>query len=469
MNAQIKRANRSEPRMRVAIIGGGPGGLMTAHLLEQQALSCCDITIFEADRRLGGKIVTRQFDSAPALYEAGTAELYDYSRVGADPLRQLIAELGLSTRPLAGQTVVLNNRILKNDDDVRRELGENTWKVLRQFHRDARSTISPRDYYESDWKEESNDPLSTESFRDFLLRVPDETARHYIEVMLHSDVATEPEHTNAMYGLQNYLMNDPDYMRLYTIEGGIERLPKELAKRIKARILLHQPVVRVERTPEDDYRIFSRCGDQVVCEDFDFLVVALPNNWTLGIEWGGNLAEVMRRHHAHYDNLAHYLRVSVLFKKPFWRERIAESYFMLDAFGGCCVYDESSRHNDNSHGVLGWLLAGEAALTMSNLNDHALIERVLHSLPPQLHYRREWFVEGRVHRWVGSVNGLPRGYPAREPDARHLPDPQENPWLFVVGDYLFDSTLNGLLDSAEAVAEWISEEIAEDRLEKKAA
>ena len=464
-------ANGSKRRMEVAIIGGGPGGLMTAYLLEQRAPSSCAITIFEATCRLGGKILTNCFNTGAGVYEAGTAELYDYSKVGPDPLRQLVANLGLTTRPLTGQTVILNDRILTTDGDIRWELGENTWRALRRFHRKARATITPEDYYQSDTKERSDSSLSRESFRTLLSRIPDENARRYIEVMLHSDVATEPEHTSAMYGLQNYLMNDPDYMRLYTIDGGIERLPKELTKRIDGRVLLTQPVLRVERTPQDNYRIFSRSRNQVVTKDFDFIVVALPNNWILNIEWDGALLDVMRRHHAHYDNLAHYLRVSVLFKKPFWREQIAESYFVLDAFGGCCVYDESSRHDGSSNGVLGWLLAGEAALTMSNLSDDAIVERVLYSLPPQLRYRPEWFVEGRVHRWVGSVNGLPGGYPRLEADSRHLPDPRDNPWLFMVGDYLFDSTLNGLLDSADTVAEWIAEEISEYSAgaEKKAA
>ena len=34
--------------------------------------------------------------------------------------------------------------------------------------------------------------------------------------------------------------------------------------------------------------------------------------------------------------------------------------------------------------------------------------------------------------------------------------------LFVVGDYLFDSTINGVLDSADYVAEWLAEEIQAD-------
>ncbi len=32
----------------------------------------------------------------------------------------------------------------------------------------------------------------------------------------------------------------------------------------------------------------------------------------------------------------------------------------------------------------------------------------------------------------------------------------EHPNLFLVGDYLYDSTLNGVLDSAEYVSDWIA-------------
>jgi monoamine oxidase len=436
---------------------------MTAYLLEKRIPSGCAVTLFEASDRLGGKVVTRQFSTAPVTYEAGAAELYDYSQLGPDPLREMIDEFGLTTSPMSGATVVLGDRILTSDADVRRVCGEDTWKALRRFRRRARSLISPPEYYESDWKEDNADPLSRHSFRALLATVPDETARRYIEVVVHSDLATEPEHTNAMYGLQNYLMDEPDYMRLYTIDGGIERLPQELAKRVTARVQLNQPVVRVERTSQG-YRVSSRRRGVLVSEEFDCVVVALPNNWIPAVEWGGPvLAEAMRRHHAHYDYPAHYLRVSVLFEKPFWREQIAGSYFMLDAFGGCCVYDESRRNGGGGYGVLGWLLAGEAALTMSNFEDGVLVEKVLDSLPHALRRGREGFLEGRVHRWAGTVNGLPGGRPAREPDSRHLPEPTQHPRLFVVGDYLFDSTLNGALDSADVVAEWVVEELAEVR------
>ncbi len=75
-----------EQKIKVAIVGGGPGGLFTTWHLEAKAGTECDITIFEATGRVGGKIVTGQFPGA-GPYEAGVAEIYDYSRHGPDPLR----------------------------------------------------------------------------------------------------------------------------------------------------------------------------------------------------------------------------------------------------------------------------------------------------------------------------------------------------------------------------------------------
>jgi protoporphyrinogen oxidase len=88
----------------------GASGLITAFLFERRSHSPCDITIFEAQPRLDGKIVFRQFKSAPMLLEAGVAELYDYSHVGRDPSRELVAELGFEVTPMDGRAVVFGHR-----------------------------------------------------------------------------------------------------------------------------------------------------------------------------------------------------------------------------------------------------------------------------------------------------------------------------------------------------------------------
>ena len=457
----MSRYPTPQPRASVAILGGGPGGLMTAYFLQHAYGAAVDVTVFEASGRTGGKVVTNRFTGG-VPYEAGAAELYDYSEAGPDPLRELIADLGLSTYPMDGRAVFVGDEQVTSDADVGRALGQTAARAVAAFSRRARAAISPADYYESDWQGDNADPLCAQSFADHLAAVADPAARHYIEATVHSDVATEPRHTSAAYGLQNWLMNEPGYMRLYGVDGGLERLPAAMAARLSADVRLNARVTAV--TADDGGKFRVTVAGEPDGPAFDYCVAALPNYWLPAIRWSGpSLARAVADHHAHYDHPAHYVRVTVLFRRPFWRDVVRGSYFMLDAFGGCCVYDESARCPDANAtaGVLGWLLGGSAALTLANLDDRALVERVLASLPASLSHGRELAVDARVHRWVGAVNARPGGYPLRDPDGRHTPDPDRHPNFFVVGDYLFDSTLNGVADSADCVAGWIAEEEAD--------
>jgi protoporphyrinogen oxidase len=460
---------------RVAIVGGGPGGLMTAYQLQKRCKVPYEVTIYEAGKRLGGKVLTRSFAAAPVIYEAGAAELYDYSQVGEDPLRELVESFGFKVKAMAGPDVILDENVFKGFADVGREYGASARQSLVEFHQRAERWMSATEFYDSDWKAANEDPKSRTTFEDELMLVPDADARRYLRTMVHSDLATEPHRTTAAYGLQNYLMNAAGYLQLYTIEGGIAQLMTALAEESTADVRLQQRVTRVEHGAEQTLRVYSRrIGDGPIgqdsigegligqewedcVEEYDFVVAALPNNYLPAIEWGDEAsAEAMKRHHIHYDYPAHYLRVSVLFRNVFWREHLHGSYVMLDAFGGCCLYDEGSRNECGDYGVLGWLLAGEAAVTAANYSDEDLIAMVLDALPSYLQHGRELVLEGHVHRWLGAVNGLPGGRPAQDPEARHVPEPAR-PNLLVVGDYLFDSTLNGVLDSADYVAEMLAE------------
>src|SRR4051794_39782162 len=110
---------RSTMRKMIAVVGGGPGGLMTAYHLQQRATTPLSVTIFEASDRLGGKVLTGRFAAAPVRYEIGAAELYDYSQLGPDPLRELVDRFDLPTFPMAGETVVMDGHVLSTDADIR--------------------------------------------------------------------------------------------------------------------------------------------------------------------------------------------------------------------------------------------------------------------------------------------------------------------------------------------------------------
>ena len=453
---------------RVAIVGGGPGGLFTAWHLERMMATPVSLTILEASHRLGGKVCTASFAAAPVTYEAGAAELYDYSPVDDDPLRQLVRHLGLPTVSIGGAAVFVAGRPIANLDDLASACGENARHALMSFDTRARSAMTAGEFYESG-ADHAADAAAGGPFVGLLDGITCADTRRYVDVMIHSDLATEAEETNCGYGLQNYLMNDPAYMRLYCIAGGNEQLMRAIAVRLAAAVRLGTAVTEVRDGPDGAIRLRLQTQGQATHEDFDVVILALPMDALERVRFvGASLADALRRHVEHHAHPAHYLRVSVLLDRPAPPLPGYDAYLMLDAFGGTCLYVESARDPCAAHGVLGWLLGGAAAVEMAGLPDEAVVAAVLASLPVPLAACREQVLETRVHRWTGAVSALPGGWTRLPADRRHRPSPA-HPKLFVVGDYLYDSTLNGVLDSAEHVAGWVAAEQMPERLAAPAA
>jgi protoporphyrinogen oxidase len=242
-------------KSRIAVVGGGPGGLFTSYFLNEFCGDLCQVTLFEAGPRLGGKVLTRHFTGAPVPYEAGVAELYDYSGTGPDPLRQFVEKLGLSTVSMDGPCVIMGDAILQTERDIRELLGASALKAIRAFQKRCRALCSRTEYYEGHSQDDNRHPWAGKTFADVLDEVPDENARKYLAVAARSDIATEPHLTSALNGLKNVLMDDPRYLRLYSIVGGIERLVDGLKERITAEVRLRSPVVALFSDPDGTYRL----------------------------------------------------------------------------------------------------------------------------------------------------------------------------------------------------------------------
>jgi protoporphyrinogen oxidase/SAM-dependent methyltransferase len=445
----------------LAIVGGGPGGLMSAWYLKRKLGDLCRVTIFEASDRLGGKVVTRKFDVAPAMYEAGVAEFYDYSMTGPDPLRELIQHFGLQTIPMDAEQVQLDGELLNDVPGMRRKYGAKTAGAIEAFRKRCTEMVSPIEYYEGVGAHDNEHPWAYITAEELLDReVDDATARRFFKVMARSDIATESHNTNGLNALKNYVMDVDGYIGLYSIQNGNEQLIECLQSEVDADIQLNHRVLKVGKTAAGRYRLNMMNGKGPETREFDLVMVCLPHSWLATLGWEGEvLRKSMVKHVAYFDRPAHYLRVSLLFDAPFWGERIPGSWFMSEAFGGCCVYNEGSRHDVGKHGVLNFLIAGSDALAFANLTDQELIEAALKSLPAALGDVRMHFLEGKIHRWLSSVNALPGGLPARDVMTNHRPEPKQHPGIVLVGDYLFDSTLNGLLDSSDAATDIILTEM----------
>jgi protoporphyrinogen oxidase/SAM-dependent methyltransferase len=452
----------------LAIVGGGPGGLMSAWYLKRKLGDLCRVTIYEASDRLGGKIATRKFDSAPAMYEAGVAEIYDYSMTGPDPLRELIQHFGLQTIPMDAEQVQFGGELLNDVPGMRRRYGAKTAAAIEAFRKRCAEAMSPIEYYEGVGAHDNENPWAYKTAEQVLdEEVEDETAKRFFKVMARSDIATESHNTNGLNALKNYLMDVDGYIGLYSIQNGNEQLIECLQSEVNADIQLNHRVLAVGKAPTGRYQLKMMNGKGPETRDFDLVLVCLPHSWLATVGWEGEqLRKSMVKHVSYFDRPAHYLRVSILFDTPFWGEKIAGAWFMSEAFGGCCVYNEGARHDVGKHGVLNWLIPGSDALAFANLSDQELIDAALKSLPASLGDARAHFMEGKIHRWLSSVNAIPGGLPVRDVMTNHRPEPKEHPGIVVVGDYLFDSTLNGLLDSSDAATDIILTEMMRLRRER---
>ncbi|MGH6779074.1 MAG: FAD-dependent oxidoreductase [Bradyrhizobium sp.] len=461
-NRPVWRASREVPL--VAVVGGGPGGLFTAWHLAAKAGNACEIVVLEASDRVGGKIITGEFAGA-GLYEAGVAEIYGYGHLGPDPLRELITQdLSLEVQPIDGGACVLDGKIIPSADALADHFGAAARDQAKAFRAKCAKLLGAAAFYKSERIADNAHPWVARSGEELLAHeISDETARRYIRVMAHSDVAAAPHLTNGLNFLKNVLMDVDGYIDIYSVKGGNEQIVNRLVGELDAEIRLNSPVRSIEPLSDGTYRldVGTNAGRHAVIADF--VVLALPIAAFSSIDFrSASLKRGMADHIQNYDRPGHYLRATLLFERPFWREHIQGAWWTSDSFDGCCIYDEGARHDLGRWGALGFLIAGNAALDLTNMPDSRIEELCLDALPRELAHGRECIVDRRIHRWVASVNAIPGGYPARRRSEAHRPD-ADQPRVLVVGDYIFDSTLNGVLDSADSATDLILAEALSTR------
>src|SRR5246127_3333893 len=219
----------------LAIVGGGPGGLMSAWYLKRKLGDLCRITIYEASDRLRGQIGPSEFGFAPAMYEAGFAEIYAYSMTAPDPLRELIQHFGLQTIPMDAEQVQFGGELLNDVPGMRRKYGARTAEAIEAFRKRCTEMVSPIEYYEGVGAHDNEHPWAYMTAEELLEReVGDATAKRFFKVMARSDIATENHNTNGLNALKNYVMDVDGYIGLYSIQNGNEQLIECLRSEIDA-------------------------------------------------------------------------------------------------------------------------------------------------------------------------------------------------------------------------------------------
>lgn len=434
---------------RIGIVGAGFSGLLSAYLLERRFGGAVAIDVWEAADRPGGRVRTTRVPEAGVSYEAGVAELYDIA--GNPHLRNLIRHLGLKTRPLTGTPYfVVDDRVLRDDRALGGLLGRRGMDRLRRFWEEGTALRPPADYALAGREKDNDHPWQRRTFEDVLRDIDDPRCEWFTAMQCHSDLATEPPRTSGLFGMDNLLIDHPGYCAMYTLTAGNEGLTEALADRVRSPVSLGTAVAAVTADEDTGLRVALRGphgarGDVEV----DALIVTLPPAGVRAVRWGdGRLRDAVADHVRHHDHGTAYLRVTLVFRRRFWRREFPEDYFVSDAFGGVTVYDQSPDDGSAGAGVQSWLLGGAPALEYAAKPDAEIVAAVLGAMPGAAPVPDGLLVRARVDRWTGvaGVSALPGGVPLRPLRRRHCPDPRW-PKLQFIGDYLYDATLCGALDA----------------------
>ena len=449
---------------RIGIIGGGFSGLLSAYLLERTLGERVEICVLEASDRVGGRVRTTRLPEAGVSYEAGVAEFYDIT--GNPQLRHLMRHLGLETRPLSGTPYfVVDDRIVHDDLELGRLAGRRGMDRLRRFWEHGTALRPPSDYAVAGQMGDNNHPWQRQTFEEVLTEIDDPFCQWFTAMQCHSDLATEPPLTSGLFGMDNLLIDHPGYCSMYTLVDGNDGLVQALARRVRSSILRSVPVISVRADADRGLRVTCGVtGDERGGLDFDLdtLIVTLPPPAIQAMAWSDDvLAAAITGHIQHHDHGSTYLRVTLLFRRRFWRRQFPEDYFVTDSFGGVTVYDQSPDDGTAGVGIQSWLLGGANARELSARSDDDIVAAVLAAMPSELEAGDGLLIRGYVDRWTGAagVSGLPGGVPLRPLDRRHSPDARW-PQVLFVGDYLYDSTLCGALDAVLYAVTRVGERVA---------
>ena len=260
--------------MRIAIVGSGVSGLVCAHLLHPLH----EITLFEAEDRLGGHVNTVRVPAGDAPDLAIDTGFIVFNEANYPGFARLLERLGIASQPsdmsfsyscmqtgleyrgTDFNTLFAQRRNLVNPGFLRMLVD------ITRFNRDARRLLQSEDV--------------TTSLDDFLAagRYSGEFVERYVTPLGSSIWSADPSRFGqfpaaalARFFDRHGLLRLRDRPEWRTVQGGASRYVEALVAPMRDRIRLGAPVHRIARD-EDGVSIWA--GDGTAGERFDKVIVA---------------------------------------------------------------------------------------------------------------------------------------------------------------------------------------------------
>jgi len=265
---------------RVLVVGAGLAGLVAGYELTKAGH---DVTILEAQLRLGGRVQTIREPFSDGLYsEAGAARIPD----NHDLTLHYAKHFGLTLVPFfpdkLDMVYAIGGKRIKcrswSDIDLSQvplnlkaeERGLGMSGLLQKYLGDALNEIG--DPRESDWPSSSAKKYDSLTMAEFL---KERGASHgAIELLEYPYASAEGDPVSLLWNLRDVWHSLTEKVR-YKIEGGNDKLPRAFSEKLKEKVHYGSPVVRIEQDSKAVRAIAAQSGTHRTFEA-DRLICAVP-------------------------------------------------------------------------------------------------------------------------------------------------------------------------------------------------
>lgn len=278
--------------MRVAVIGSGVAGLVAARLLD----GAHEVTLVEADERLGGHVHTIEVDSPEGPLGVDTGFIV-FNEPNYPILTGLFEELGVATQPSSMSFSVSDSRngleyrpgsLLGSFAQPSRlfslRFHRMLWEIVR-FNREARTLLAcgRADDGEMTLLAFVDELGLSQDLRDWFL-VPLGAAVWSADPQ---EFLAFPAVSYARFMNNHHLLGLSGHRQWRTVKGGSARYMEVLLAQFGGRLRSGEPVQAVRRRPEGVELAYASGGT----EEFDRVLIATHSDQALGLLEGPTALE----------------------------------------------------------------------------------------------------------------------------------------------------------------------------------
>lgn len=350
--AKPVRAARVVPS--AVVIGAGLSGLAAARALEAAGWN---VTVLEARERTGGRIFSHRMGANENLVcELGG----EWIGASHERVLTLCRELNLTLQDHRFAASLMRDGVISKPGEWNFSIqAQRAFADLKRRY--ERFTPAERIRFDRmDWWT----CLERIGFTPEDLRLRD--------LMDSTDFGESIRHVSAYAAASEYFESSPANEMDFKIAGGNSRLPQELAKRLRARIIFNTPVDRISQ--KAGRVTISAKGKSFVA---DSCVCTIPARVLTNIVFDPLLPA---RQSTALESLqtARIIKNSVLFRERFWRE----DDFSLVSDATAHYYFHSTKTQPGAEGILCSYAVGEKADVLAAQGDRRRLDIITRDLAP---------------------------------------------------------------------------------------